>query len=174
MQGAQFESGRVPRTVELEFAADLVDACSPGDEVTVTGVLKVQSEEAGGEGGGGGGGGAQQQRKEPTASLHRLFLDAVAVACDKNVMKMRRSEFSAQDLEAIGRIRAEPCVLRLLVHSLCPEIYGHEMVKAGESDICHPIFYLYYVFLSDPILSHIFNHYLKHIFLKPIINNLFL
>lgn len=39
----QREGGRVPRTVEVELTEDLVDSCVPGDEVTITGVVKVCS-----------------------------------------------------------------------------------------------------------------------------------
>lgn len=35
------EEGRVPRTVECELMEDLVDACIPGDVVTVTGIIGV-------------------------------------------------------------------------------------------------------------------------------------
>lgn len=35
------EEGRVPRTVECELTEDLVDACIPGDVVTVIGIIKV-------------------------------------------------------------------------------------------------------------------------------------
>ena len=34
------EEGRVPRTVECELSEDLVDACIPGDVVTVTGIIR--------------------------------------------------------------------------------------------------------------------------------------
>lgn len=146
MQGMQFESGQVPRTIELEFACDLVDVACPGDDVMVTGVLQVHADgsegaaaaaAAGGGGGGGGnasgwrGGGNGAGQSKDAATMHHLYVDAVSVACDKN-MQVRLSEFSAQDLEVIAKVREEPSVLRLLVHSLCPGIYGHDMVKAGE------------------------------------------
>lgn len=41
----QRESGRIPRTIECELTQDLVDSCVPGDMVTITGVVKVSSEE---------------------------------------------------------------------------------------------------------------------------------
>lgn len=31
----------------------------------------------------------------------------------------------------LQKIHAEPALFKLLVHSLCPTIYGHEMIKAG-------------------------------------------
>lgn len=42
----QKESGRVPRTVEVELTEDLVDTCVPGDIVTVSGIVKSVSVEA--------------------------------------------------------------------------------------------------------------------------------
>ncbi|EDO27446.1 predicted protein, partial [Nematostella vectensis] len=39
------EAGRIPRTVECELTADLVDSCVPGDLVTVTGIAKVVNSE---------------------------------------------------------------------------------------------------------------------------------
>jgi DNA replicative helicase MCM subunit Mcm2 (Cdc46/Mcm family) len=40
------DSGRVPRTIECDLAADLVDRAVPGDVVTVTGIVKVVNIEA--------------------------------------------------------------------------------------------------------------------------------
>lgn len=37
------EEGRMPRTIECELTEDLVDNCVPGDEVTVSGVVKVRA-----------------------------------------------------------------------------------------------------------------------------------
>ena len=41
------ETGRVPRTIECELTADLVDSCVPGDLVTITAVVKATSSEDG-------------------------------------------------------------------------------------------------------------------------------
>ena len=35
------EAGRIPRTIDCELTADLVDSCVPGDMVTVTAVVKA-------------------------------------------------------------------------------------------------------------------------------------
>lgn len=40
-------------------------------------------------------------------------------------------EFSIKELYAIDEIHSEKNIFRLLVGSLCPTIYGHELVKAG-------------------------------------------
>lgn len=41
LKSEHHEEGRVPRTVECELTEDLVDACIPGDVVTVTGIIRV-------------------------------------------------------------------------------------------------------------------------------------
>ncbi len=40
------DSGRVPRTCEVELTEDLVDKCVPGDIITVTGTVKVMNIDA--------------------------------------------------------------------------------------------------------------------------------
>lgn len=41
LKSENHEEGRVPRTVECELTEDIVDACIPGDVVTVTGIIRV-------------------------------------------------------------------------------------------------------------------------------------
>ena len=41
------EAGRIPRTIECELTADLVDSCVPGDMVTITAVVKAAGSEEG-------------------------------------------------------------------------------------------------------------------------------
>ncbi len=41
------EAGRIPRTVECELTADLVDSCVPGDMVTITAIVKATGSEEG-------------------------------------------------------------------------------------------------------------------------------
>jgi len=39
------DPGRVPRTLEVELTADLVDSCVPGDSVRLCGVVKALNSE---------------------------------------------------------------------------------------------------------------------------------
>lgn len=117
MQGAQFDSGRVPRSIEVEFTQDLVDSVCPGDDVTLTGVLKVHPQE-------------ENQRKG-VANMYKMYLEANSVTSNKNTATARRTDITQLELQGIGEIQREPDPFRLLVHSLCPSIYGHEIVKAG-------------------------------------------
>ncbi|XP_049789773.1 DNA helicase MCM8-like isoform X1 [Schistocerca nitens] len=116
------EGGRVPRTVECELTEDLLDSCVPGDVVTVIGIIKVRNNEE------------NQKRKAP--SMFLLYIDAVSVVNNKSQsLEERKSAFgvrlNAKDFYAVKEIHSQPSLFRLLVNSLCPTIYGHELVKAG-------------------------------------------
>ncbi|KAJ8894051.1 hypothetical protein PR048_006661 [Dryococelus australis] len=116
------EGGRIPRTIECELLEDLLDSCVPGDIVTVTGIVKVRNNED------------TTNKKAP--SMFLMYIEAVSVMNSKNHSVAGYSsgagiEFNIKDYYAIQQIHAEPRLFWLLVNSLCPTIYGHEMVKAG-------------------------------------------
>ncbi|KAM3863254.1 DNA helicase MCM8 [Diretmus argenteus] len=138
--GEQREAGRIPRTIECHLTSDLCDSCVPGDNITVTGIVRVTSD------------GGSKGKKDQCMFL--LYIEANSVSNAKG----RRSkvggqescegqsgsagsfgghsggeEFSLKELYAIQEIQSQPDLLRLIVHSLCPAIYGHLMVKAGLS-----------------------------------------
>ncbi|ESR42117.1 hypothetical protein CICLE_v10013573mg [Citrus x clementina] len=134
------EEGRVPRTVECELSEDLVDVCIPGDVVTVTGIIRVINNYM--DIGGG-------KSKSKSQGFYYLFLEAVSVKNSKSQSdtedlqgsncNARASEqanlfsFSPRDLEFIVKFSEESGsdIFRQIVQSICPSIYGHELVKAG-------------------------------------------
>lgn len=124
----QREGGRVPRTIECKLMYDLVDSCVPGDVVTVSGIVNVMN---------------TQDNQFRTNKDKCMFLLYIAV---NSIVNCRENNFSkkyhdnlsligidlnARDLSAINAIRNEDNLFRLFAASLCPTIYGHEMVKAG-------------------------------------------
>ncbi|XP_062863189.1 DNA helicase MCM8 [Trichomycterus rosablanca] len=120
------ESGRIPRTIECELNQDLVDSCVPGDMVTITGVIKVSSDEG--------------FRKNKDKCMFLLYIEANSVSNSKGQKHKATSEqegqeasveFSLKDLYAIQEIQAQDDLFKLIVNSLCPAIYGHLLVKAG-------------------------------------------
>lgn len=134
------EEGRVPRTVECELTEDLVDACIPGDVVTVTGIIRVINNYM--DIGGG-------KSKSKNQGFYYLYLEAVSIKNSKSQStpeelqdsnsNARATElldlfsFSPRDLEFIVKFSGE-CgsdVFRQILQSICPSIYGHELVKAG-------------------------------------------
>ncbi|KAJ3610313.1 hypothetical protein NHX12_022406 [Muraenolepis orangiensis] len=125
--GEQREAGRIPRTVECQLTSDLCDSCVPGDTVTVTGIVRVASD------------GSSKGKKDQCMFL--LYIEANSVSntkgqrADPSAQDSRATsggeEFSLKELYAIQEIQSQTQLLRLLVHSLCPAIYGHLLVKAG-------------------------------------------
>ncbi|XP_026418412.1 probable DNA helicase MCM8 isoform X1 [Papaver somniferum] len=139
LKSENHEEGRVPRTVECELSEDLVDACLPGDVVTVTGIVKVINNYM--DIGGG-------KSKNKNQGLYYLYLEAVSVTNSKSQPArdakdtsgaVRTTElsdlysFSPRDLEFIIKFSEEhgSDVFRQILQSICPSIYGHELVKAG-------------------------------------------
>ncbi|ETN67426.1 DNA replication licensing factor MCM8 [Anopheles darlingi] len=117
-QGSRAVTGSVAKNIEVELTHEMVDSVCPGDDVTVTGILKARSQDDTGLG---------------KASLYKAYIQAVSVRSNKNALGNwnRLGEFTELDMEAIRMIQSEPSPFRLLVQSLCPSIYGHEIVKAG-------------------------------------------
>ncbi|XP_050529032.1 DNA helicase MCM8-like [Daktulosphaira vitifoliae] len=120
----QRESGRVPRTVECELTNDLVYTCIPGDIVSVTGIVKkklcIQNKQTG-------------HNKESNVFLQ--YIEVVSIQNSKNQSKGNITsttiQFTMKDYYLIQRLHSKPHLFELMVKSLCPGIYGHEMVKAG-------------------------------------------
>ncbi|GAV82272.1 MCM domain-containing protein, partial [Cephalotus follicularis] len=140
LKSEDHEEGRVPRTVECELTEDLVDACIPGDVVTVTGIIRVINNYM--DIGGG-------KSKNKSQGFYYLYLEAVSI---KNSNSQSTPEdmqgtssnarvteqvdlfsFSPRDLEFIVKFHEEhgSDVFKQLLQSICPSIYGHELVKAG-------------------------------------------
>ncbi|KAG2690266.1 hypothetical protein I3760_09G179100 [Carya illinoinensis] len=138
LKSEDHEEGRVPRTVECELTQDLVDACIPGDVVTVTGIIRVINNYM--DIGGG-------KSKSKNQGFYYLYLEAVSIKNSKSQStaedlqdsnsKARATElldlfsFSPRDLEFIVKFLEEhgSDIFKQILQSICPSIYGHELVK---------------------------------------------
>jgi len=72
--------------------------------------------------------------KQAAKITHMLYIEANSVANantkDKTVQKA--NEFTTTDFQMIGAVaNSKPDPFHLIVNSICPAIYGHEVVKAG-------------------------------------------
>ncbi|XP_041975315.1 DNA helicase MCM8-like [Aricia agestis] len=115
---SQSSTGTIPKSIEVELLGDLVGCTRPGDFLSVTGIVQVRNETKGGDDG------------KKAARLLLLYIEAISVQNDKNISNPTVS-FTLKDYYAIQEIHDYKNVFRLLVHSLCPAIFGHELVKAG-------------------------------------------
>jgi DNA helicase MCM8 len=65
------EAGRIPRTVECDLTADLVDSCVPGDLITVTAIVKATKSDEG------------QGRNNKDKCMFLIYLSAVSVTTSR-------------------------------------------------------------------------------------------
>jgi DNA helicase MCM8 len=123
---SQHEAGRIPRTVEIEMTKDMVEAAVPGDQVSICGTVKMISTDQNSEKYSGG-------RGKSAKAMYFLYLDGNSLSNNKEVQKgyMDLTQFSLKDLKFIQDISQEKELFHLVVNSLCPTIFGHEIVKAG-------------------------------------------
>ncbi|KAJ1971617.1 hypothetical protein H4R34_005681, partial [Dimargaris verticillata] len=152
----RWDSGRVPRTVECELTHDLVDSILPGDVVNCTGIVKVlQSNEAGPMRNRSqnalyvlyldavaisrvGANTAPDPRDAPQSvqgAAAPAGLDSTDLSPDDDdamdTISKDAIQFSHKDFQFIRDLFREPHLLKLLVNSFCPSIYGNELIKLG-------------------------------------------
>jgi len=122
----QREAGRMPRTIEVELSRDLTDTASPGDVVTITGIVKVINAEEG-----------KMIKSSKNNSMYLLYIEGNHVVNARASSNSTRGDrrraaeanlnFSASEIEGIEDIKNQPNLFSLLTCSLCPTIYGHNM-----------------------------------------------
>eukprot|EP00124_Ichthyophonus_hoferi_P000656 Ihof_evm3s26 gene=Ihof_evmTU3s26 len=118
------DSGRIPRTLDCELTGDLVDAAVPGDVVTVCGEVKlINCDEGQGKG----------NRNRSSMFIHYMLVNSISSnkSSETGSETLDLVEYSLKDLYAIQAIHTQAQLFKLIVNSLCPSIFGHELVKAG-------------------------------------------
>ncbi|XP_011871986.1 PREDICTED: DNA helicase MCM8 [Vollenhovia emeryi] len=113
--------GRVPKVLDVELLDHLVNICMPGDDITLIGIIQVQGADDG-------------TSKIQVGTPFSLYMKAITVINNKHRYQNKSSmstEISLKNYLAIQDVRNKQNLFALLVHSLCPNIYGHEIVKAG-------------------------------------------
>ena len=109
--GNHHGGGRVPRSMNVHLTSELCDSVNVGDVVTLTAIVKVSTE-------------ADQ--------IFNMYLEAVSMTNSSGSSDKTQIEFSLLDYAMVNEtFSLGPEIFKLLVTSLCPSIYGHELVKAG-------------------------------------------
>ncbi|CAI5467031.1 unnamed protein product [Closterium sp. Yama58-4] len=155
--GGGEDMGRMPRVVDCELREDLADACLPGDVVAVCGIVKIINNEMD------VGGGRSKKREQCLFQLYIDAISVVnansqsttpsaattAAAATAPTTPPLRSppsaggasggavELGEEDLRSILEYvmehEGQGDLFQHIVHSFCPSIYGHVLVKADES-----------------------------------------
>lgn len=120
-ESVQSVKGQVPKTIEVDLAYDLVDSVCPGDDITITGIMRVRTNEKGNS----------RSKQGTEAGIHKYYISGITIVSNKNTTAVRNLEFNDRELDMVKHVAKIPNIFKALVHSLCPQIFGHEMVKAG-------------------------------------------
>lgn len=125
----------MPKTIECEIKNDLIDSCISGDIVTICGVMKteVQSDVKG------FGGKANKNR-----ALHASYIDVnsiknsnteyflqTAISNNPSTTNINDQKVNLAEINMIHKISERKDLFALLVKSICPSIFGNELVKVG-------------------------------------------
>ncbi|KAK9310540.1 hypothetical protein QLX08_000121 [Tetragonisca angustula] len=113
----QNNKGSMPRMVDIELMDNLVNTCMPGDDITLTGIIK-----------------GTNNAKPRNKISFSLYMEAISIVNNKQRLQNKNiinNELTIKDYLAIKEVYNTPNIFSLLVHSLCPSIYGHEIIKAG-------------------------------------------
>lgn len=101
------ESGRIPRTIECEIQEDLTGTVSPGDMITVNGIVKALTTETIGAG---------RSNKDKCSfvlyinanSIQAMTASSTDEPASASKSGMKNLEFSAKDLECFKQIKSDP------------------------------------------------------------------
>lgn len=106
------------KTLNVKLVQDLVDTVVIGTVVTLTGIVRN----------------AQDRKKKfvkrDDAKSFKSYLKCFAVDGQFDVTRDQQL-LGDKNMKLISMMKAEPSPFRVLVHSLCPTIFGREEVKAG-------------------------------------------
>lgn len=106
-------AGRVPRQKDVIVLHDLIDICSPGEEIEVTGVYKHAFDQD-----------LNRQNGFPVFST--VILANHITKRDESSSSYLTSD---DDIKDIIKLSKQPNVAKLIINSIAPSIYGHEHIK---------------------------------------------
>ena len=102
--------GEIPAEVEVRLTQDLVGRINPGNQVNVSGVLKL----------------FPQNRQSLSLQLRTMF--------DANNIEVLQKEYedivlTESEIKEIEQLKSDPSVFSNLVKHIAPSIYGHDVLK---------------------------------------------
>jgi DNA replication licensing factor MCM2 len=108
-------AGRVPRSKDVILLADLVDSCRPGEEVEITGVY-VNAFSA-----------VQNMRNGFPVFSTSIEANHVLRKSDM----LASMQITEEDRRNIDELKRDPRIIRKVIRSIAPSIFGNENIKLG-------------------------------------------
>ena len=103
--------GETPQAIDVYLEDDVCGEVTPGDHVTVSGVLHIEQQTSGNE----------------KSSVFDLYMDGVTVEMEDE--EFEDMEISDEDVTEILRLSDRDDIYELMVGSVAPSIYGYEEEK---------------------------------------------
>jgi replicative DNA helicase Mcm len=105
------QGGETPRSIDVRIEDDLTGEVTPGDQVTVTGVLRIDQSESG----------------ENQSAVFDTYMEGIAVEIEDE--EFEDMEISEEDKKEIVRLSENDDIYEQMVRSIAPSIYGYEEQK---------------------------------------------
>jgi replicative DNA helicase Mcm len=103
--------GETPQSIDISIEDDVTGAVTPGDHVTVTGVLHIEQQ-------------TDNQQKTP---IFDLYMDGVAIEIEDE--EFEDMDITEEDKRRIVDLSSEPELYEKMVDSIAPAIYGYREEK---------------------------------------------
>ncbi len=115
----ELKGGEQPQTLDINVSDDLAGQVTPGEHITVTGILRS----------------AQKINKDGKTAYFDIYMDGNSVELEEQ--EYDEVEISPEDEEEIMRLSKDKRVYDKICSSIAPSIYGYEEVKEA---IAHQLF----------------------------------
>ena len=106
----ELPAGQIPASIEVHVRGELVEKVSPGDKVTVAGIVKVDT--------------SGSKARSRTSDY---YVEALNIEVETR--EYEEAEVTAEDEKKIRELAKSPLIYRTIVDSIAPMIYGHEHIK---------------------------------------------
>ena len=103
--------GETPQSIDINIEDDITGEVTPGDHVSVTGVLKLEQQ------------GSQQER----SAMFDVYMDGLAVDIEDE--EFEEMDITDEDKKRIIELSNEPDIYDRIEGAIAPSIYGYEMEK---------------------------------------------
>ncbi len=103
--------GETPQSIDINAEDDITGLVTPGDHVTVAGVLHIE----------------QMSQGNEKSSLFDLYMDGISVKIEDE--EFEDMDIKEEDIEQIVELSTEPDIYEKMVASVAPSIYGYDEEK---------------------------------------------